>query len=463
MLNFIKQGMVAALLVTSTAVKAQTYVSLEDCREQAVAYNKDLKKAALQIAEAESNLKVAKKAYLPSIEASATAMHIPNLNAELNMPGGFLPTAESLEAAQAGNFSGMSDVYSPGMSMTMDKMSLVAADVSLIQPIYTGGKINAINKQAKIGQEISQENYQLTYSDIIVKTDQAYWNVIAARDGVALSKSYLEMLTDLEEQMADMQEVGLLPASEKLRVSVQKNQAELNVVKAENGLTLATMFLNQLMGAKLKQETVPTDELNATVAKMDLNDGLTYGLSNRQELKMMDKQVEISKLQEQVVRADYLPQAGVSAAYMYAYATDVAEDLAPIALLSGQVNIPVFHWGERKQKMRVAKLQTEQHQTDYEQAFDMITLEIQQKSLALEEAYTAIQIAKKGVAQAKEAMEETQYSFEADLNTTTDLLNAKAEYQNAQYQLIGALIDYETQKTDWAKTTGTLVRPMDNK
>jgi outer membrane protein TolC len=86
----------------------------------------------------------------------------------------------------------------------------------------------------------------------------------------------------------------------------------------------------------------------------------------------------------------------------------------------------------------------------------MINLEVQQVKIQLEEAYESIEIAKKNIKEAEESLEETKASFEVGLNTTTDLLNAQAQWQAANSRLIEALAQFEILQTSWQKVTGNL-------
>ena len=191
------------------------------------------------------NQKAAKTAYLPSLSANASISYMPGLD-DVSMPGGFLKTAESVEEAQKGNFTGDSDVWMPGFQLPLGNLAIIMGDFTLSQAVYAGGKIKYTNKQAASGVDISAYAFDLKYAEIIEQTDQAYWNVISIQANIELAEKYIEMLTELEDQMNEMYNVGLTPASEKLKVSVQKNEAELNLIKAKNGLRIAKMYLNHL-------------------------------------------------------------------------------------------------------------------------------------------------------------------------------------------------------------------------
>ena len=445
---------VSIFLSFFNVTNAQDSLSVEKCRFLAIEYNKQLKLAQYRQKEAEANQKVARTAYLPSINADASLMHRPQ-SIEGSIPGGFLPTAESEADAKAGNWSGMSDVYSPGMSMQLDNLTLMMGGVSITQPLFTGGKIYYANKQAELGVEMSQYAYHLKYSEVIELTDQAFWQVAMVEANIALAESYIDMLNELEEQMNQMYDLGITPASEKLRVTVQKNEAELQLMQARNGLKIAKMYLNQVTGRDLNTAVkIYYGDLNTNI--FDMSNGLELALSNRNELKLMNKQIELAEYDKKITRADYLPAIGVSAEYSSIYVNEVYDDMEFQPMVAGQVSIPIFAWGQGKKKQKAAEFVIQQRQEELSRTTDLISLEVMQVQVQVEEAYEAILIAEKNIAEAEESLEETKASFEVGLNTTTDLLNAQADWQRASSQLISAVAQFKVLETTWAKATGTL-------
>ena len=451
-------GIAVFLLAVFSNGYAQKVMTLEDCREQAVAFNKELKNAALQNREAQVNQEVARTAYLPSLGFSSSLMHRPGMD-PINMPGYFLPTADSEEAAMNGDFSGTSDVWSPGINIDLGSLTLINSAFEVNQAIYAGGKIRYANQQADAGVSIADMALNMKYSEVVEQTDKAFWQVATVEENIRIAEEYIKMLTELEEQMTAMYEVGLQPASEKLRVTVQKNEADLNLLKARNGLKVAKMYLNQILGQPLDTEIQISREANTEVKLFNLEDGLVQASEQRNELKILEKQKEISELDAKITRADYLPTVGVSAQYTSYWVKDLYEEIDFQPMLAAQVSIPVFQWGQGKKKQRAAQLKIEQAETDLQHTNDLINLEVMQVKVQVEEAYESILLAQKSVDEAGESMEETKASFEVGLNTTTDMLNAQAQWVQAKAQLTQTIANFEVLKTRWQSVTGNLYMP----
>lgn len=444
----------ALLLLLQLGVRAQVSMSLADCKEQALSYNKTLQRTLLQQKSALSMQKQARTAYLPMIDASASVMHAPNVD-DITVPGLFLPTAESAEAAQSGEFSGSSDVWMPGMSLGLDKITLYSTSFTVEQPIYMGGRIRYANKQADLGLNMANEALKKEMADVLVQTEEAFWQVLSIQENIKVAEKYVEMLAELEEQLNASYELGLVPKSDQLRVGVQKNDGKVTLIKARNGYCLAQMALNQVIGLPLNTRLDLVYSIDESEAMTVPQENLAEALNRRAELKILSNQVELAKYETKKVKAEYLPEvvAGVS------YSRVELDNLVPGSwnlMAQAQVSIPVFHWKESKHRNDIALFKEEEALLAYANTRDLLELEIQQVAIQLQEASERLSLARTNKILAEESLGETKVSFEMGLNSTADYLNAQADWQNAQSQVIEAYADYQTQKVNYKRVTGNL-------
>lgn len=450
------------LMIVSGIAFGQKVMTLEQCREQAVEFNKELKNAALQNKEAKVNQETARTAYLPVLSGSVTGLYVPK-KFDYSFGGSFLPTAESAEAAQAGDYTGLSDVWMPEVGLNMDNITLFNGGLSLDQPVYAGGKIRNINKQADAGVNIAGYALNLKYSQVIENTDNAFWNVAMVQENIKIAEEYIKMLTEFEDQMSAMYEVGLQPASEKLKISVKKNEAELKLIKAKNGLKIAKMYLNQTLGQPLETDIQIKYDTLSNVKLFSMDNGAELAANNRSELKILEQQKEISEYSKKITQADYLPTVGVSAKYSSTWVNELHEDFEFVPILAAKVSIPIFQWGQGAKKQRAAQLKIEQAQTELEHTNDLINLEVLKVKTQVEEAYQSVLLAKKNVAEAEESLSETRASFDVGLNTTTEMLNVQAQWQEAKAQLTNSIAQYRVLKTTWERVTGNLYMSKEEK
>jgi outer membrane protein TolC len=164
----------------------------------------------------------------------------------------------------------------------------------------------------------------------------------------------------------------------------------------------------------------------------------------------------MAEYDKKIIRADYLPTAGLSVQYSGTRIKDLAEDFEYTPLIAGQVSIPLFAWGQGKQKQKSAQIAMMKQQKELEEATEQIKLEVMNVRVQIEEAFQSIKIAEKNIAETEENLEETKISFEVGLNTTTELLNAQVSWMQAKAQLITAKAKFRILETSWLRVTGRL-------
>ncbi len=434
--------MMTAICSSSFSQKA---LSLQETRDIALEFNKTLKISSQQKIAAESQKKAAFTNYLPKIEASGTAMYFPTME-DMEVPSMTLPSASDHTAA--------SDAWFPGLKLETENLSVISGGVNLVQPIYAGGKIRIANKMTSTGVQIAEQAYQLKEAEVILQTDEAYWNLSAMSEKVKLAQKYVLMLDSLEGTLNDSYELGLVPKSEKLRVTVNKNDAELNLLRARNAYRIMQMNLCRIIGLPLNTEIEITEQLNDTLQLPDFMDATSQALANRQELQILDGQKRISEYQKKMTNADFMPELGAQVGYQHYKIGDLLNE--GDFTVAASLTVPIFHWNERKHKSAQAKANLNQAMLELSNTQDLIQLEVQQVQIQLQEGYEYILLSQKNKQEAKESLEETSASFEVGLNTTTDLLNAQASWQDAVAQEIEALTQFEVLKTKYKKVIGLL-------
>ncbi len=432
-------------MAITLSTQAQKQLSLQDTRDLALEFNKTLKISALQKIEAEAQKKEAFTKYLPTFDGSATASYMPTMD-DISIPAMTLPSAA--------DHSKLSNAYFPGKPLKTEKLSILQGGVTAQQAIYAGGQVRLGNKMAQTGVEISEQAFQLQEANVILNTDEAYWNLAAMNETVKLAEKYVQMLDSLEGKLIDMYELSLIPKSEKLRVTVQKNDAELKLLRARNGCRIMQMNLSRIIGLPLNTKITVTETVETNPTLPNMSGSMDKAINGRQELKILNGKVQISDYQKKMENAKFMPQIGAQVAYQYSKYGELYSD--GMVTLGASLSIPIFHWGEKKHKKSAAQARIQQAQINLSDSQDLVQLEVQQVMIQLQEEYESILWAQKNKQEAQESLEETQASYDVGLNTTTDLLNAQASWQNAYSTEIQALTNFQVLKTRYKKALGLL-------
>ena len=286
---------------------------------------------------------------------------------------------------------------------------------------------------------MAQLSETLTASEVIVKTDQAYAQVIKAKEMKKVADKYNAVLVELKKNVESAYKHGLKPQNDVLKVQVKLNESELNIRKADNALRLATMNLCHYIGKSLTSDIRTADNFPEVAQDIRLQ---ISDISARPEYAILNQQVAIAKQQVKLNRSELLPQIGVKGSYDYIHGLEINDqDLFNKGSFSVLLNVsvPLFHFGERTNKVRAAKAKLEQTRLEQENMNEQMLLELTQAANNLDEAQLESTIAERSLQQAEENMRVSRSQYDVGLETLSDHLEAQALWQQAYETHVDAL------------------------
>lgn len=429
-MKYIASIILTVLFVLPAITKAQEsrFLSLEQCRQMAIENSETVKIAEQNAAKAQSEKQAAKSSYTPSLSASATGLYmIDNIEIASEM----LPTDYT--------------IYGGGM-----------ASVTAQQAIYAGGKIRTGNQIAEIGISMANANKELQHAELIYNTDRAYYQYLSVKAKLKLAKEYQNLLKELEKVVNDSYEIGLVNRNELLKVQVKYNEASLQVQKAGTGLTLTKMALCQVIGININSAI----EINDSIASFQfVSENLgNINATNRIEYQLLQSQVDIAEKNVKLVQGDYLPTLGGSVGYSHFLVGLKDMDNYDKGGLNAMVSlkIPITTFGERKGKTKAAKAGYEIKQMELQQTAKYLQLEIEQARLNYIDAYAQVEMTKTSLEQANENMRISDDNYRVGMETIVNVLEAKAEWQNAYSNKIEALTNFKIQESNLLRVSNKL-------
>ena len=439
--------LVAMAAVAVHAASAQEVLTMEQCRTLALQHNKEIAAAKMQTASAQYMRKSYKALYLPDFSASGNALYH-TADGVLSIPGGNLPTFVP-GADGKPQFDGRYALF-PGMDFDYKIGFVYSAGVQVKQPIYQGGKIIAANRIARLTEQMSVENERLTASEVILNTENAYVLMVKALELQKVAVKYNSLLTELLKNVQSAYRHGLKPQNDVLKVQVKLNESELQLRKAENAIRLARMNLCHCIGRQLIDEITVADSLPALVAGVESG---VLDITARPEYAILEKKVAIAEQQVKLNRSELLPKVGVQAGYAYTHGVKVRDnylfDNGGFSVLLN-VQVPLFHFGERSNKVRSARAALQQQQLEQQSLNEMMTLELAQALNNLDEARMECEIADRSLAQADENRRLSDSQYRVGLETLSDNLEAQVLWQQAyetqissRYQLYLTYLAYQ--------------------
>lgn len=432
---------------------AQEPLTLEQCREMALENNKRMAAAIKQTQVAHYTQKSYRGNFFPNFVASGTGLYS-TARGTFGIPGGNLPTLMPDATGQFLPNGGFA--YFPGIDLKYKVRTVWMGGIQVEQPIFMGGKIIAAYKMATLGKQMAQLNEHLTASEVILETDQAYALLIKAQEMDKVAKSYNSVLQELMKNAQSAYKHGLKSKNDVLKVQVKLNESELSIRKAENARRLANMNLCHLIGKPLTETVRLSDDFPLIEQQLEtqIND-----ITARPEYQLLDKQVALAKQQVKLTRSELLPQVGIRGSYDYLHGLKVNEqtlfDKGSFSVMLN-VTVPLFHFGERINKVRAAKAQLEQTRLEQADLNEKMLLELTQAANNLDEAKLQAALADQSLEQADENRNVSKSEYEAGLEPLSDHLEAQALWQQAYETKVDAHFQLYLNYVKYLKAAGRL-------
>lgn len=369
-------------VVTVSCIHAQRMLTLEECRNLAIQNNKELQISGEKIKMADNEKKAAFTKYFPQLSANGAYMwnqkdinllDMGALSSSLSSSLGGLAQLPMIQHLM----SGVNDMQH------LDVQNIWVGNVSLVQPVFMGGKIVNYNQITKFAKQLAESMNNLQLQDLIYKTDETYWQVISLVNKKKLADAYVDLLRKMDSDVTAMIYEGVATEADGLSVKVKLNEAEMAQTKVENGLALTRMLLAQICGLSLEEDLSLADEMldnfpvETTQASADLNEAFM----NRNELRSLDLATKIYKRKERIALAEMLPNVALAANYFVTNPNvfnGFKNDFAGMFNVGVMVKVPLSGWWEGTYRRNSAKAETRIKTLEWQDAREKIELQVNQ-------------------------------------------------------------------------------------
>ena len=449
MKRYIIIGMAALCSLSTTAQPLPSHqgeglgvgsvITLDQCRQMALANNAKIKNAQIDIESAEQQKKEAFTNYFPSVSASGMGM---NSNKGL-----------------------MQMSMGPGMDVSMMKNGVMGM-ISATQPIFAGGQIVNGNRLAKVGLEASRLQLQTSENEVVLNAEQYYWNIVSLQANLQTIDAMQLMYTALRDDVQNRVDAGMVNRNNLLQVQIRLNENRSTRANLVNSLKLCKMVLAQYIGLptdvdyevaqplpSLQGEgagvgsVISLPSLPAPLSELDKQSSL----QSLPEYQLLQKNVEQSRLNHKLEVGKILPSVAVGAGYMYMNLMDKEQTNA---LVFATVSVPISDWWGGSHAIKRKRLAVQTAENDLRDNAELLLINMQSKWNDVENAYEQLKIDRETIDQSEENLRLQHDQYDAGQSTMSDLLTAALSLQNAQSSYISDYTDYQLKLLEYRQAIG---------
>lgn len=434
-----------AILIPLVGVKAQDKpmeFSLYEATQYAMKNSYVLQNTEKDITLAQAKVWETITTGLPQVSGTA------NYNMFLNLPVSLIPGEF---------FGGEPGTYVP-VKFGQDFNSDFGFSVS--QQIFDGSWIVGVSS-AELYVSLSQQAHEKTEIDIRDAVARAYYLVLISERYKTVMEENLANRKRVYEETKVYFENGFREQQDVDQLKILMKSAENEVSRADRELLIAQTVLKYTMGYNLEMGITLNDNLERFVLPLvNKENTFSFDLTNHIDYRLATANFEISEKLLKLEKASYLPK--LNAFYSYsktAYSNSAnlfKEDWYPSSLIGFQATIPIFNSGQKRSKVKQAKIEVEKAETDKKYTEITLQKDYLTASAELETALDQFKNDQENRDLARSILDKSQIKFNNGMISSAELSQQETQYINAFQALVGSTMSLLQADLNLKKAVGAL-------
>ncbi|MCI0653456.1 MAG: TolC family outer membrane protein [Methylococcaceae bacterium] len=315
-------------------------------------------------------------------------------------------------------------------------------DVNLSQPLFHWDYwVQLSQSENQIAR--AEAEYQDAVQDLMVRTIQAYLNILLAKDTLRFANAEKESLARQLEQAQQRFNVGLIAITDVLEAQAGFDGARSREIFAENNLNNSIEALREIIG-EYEGRLVPLPE-NIPLMKpepLDINQWAFSADSQNLNIIAAQNQAELARKTIELQRSGHFPTVDVIGNYRLQDDNSTFGLRGDIGTVGVRVTLPIYEGGAVNSRTRQAL-------HNFNAAKDNLLVVRRQVARQVKDAYrgvistiSQVEALKATVKSSMSALEATTAGFEVGTRTMVDVVNEQRNLFQAQNTLSEARNKY---------------------
>ena len=426
---------------------AQAY-TLEQIKDSALQNNIAIRSARYDIEAAQQQRKEAFTKYFPNI--SGTGLWF---NANKGMAQTTINPAEFISPELQSTLVTMfppevlGALVSP-IDISMLKNGTVGA-LTAVQPVFAGGQIINGNKLAKVGEDVSRLQMQLSEQEVERTAEQYFWQLVSLEEKMKTIDAVDTLLRDIHKDVDVAVQAGVVLPNDRLQVEIRQNDVESQKLKVANAISIVRLLMTQYCGLRDTSFMISyqTDVTSPVLLKQDHQQALL----STAEYQLLGKQVEATGLQKKLAVGQNLPSVAVGAGYNY---HNLLDNDNHFGMVFATVSVPISDWWGGSHAIKRKAIAHQKAQEQQADNAELLKIRMQNAWNGVEESYQQLQITQKGITQAEENLRLHRNFYQAGTCKMSDFLEAQLLYQQACDKHTDAFAAYQNKLLEYKQSVG---------
>jgi outer membrane protein len=484
-------GASVAALAQTNAPGARK-ISLEECIQSALEKNLDMRIARYSPQLSLTDLQAAYAGYNPNFSFGGQHNYSQSgggFNPSIGLVPSTTTDADSFNTSLGGltpwglnyNLKGnVSEAYGRGaqgaLTAPFDNAS-GSTSISLTQPLLKNFWIDSTRFNIKVAKnrvKYTELGLKQTIMNIVTTIEQAYYDLIYARENVIVQEKAVELATQLVVENKKRVEVGSLAPLDQKQAEAQAEASRANLIAARSTLIMQENNVKQLISdnytAMQPVDLQPTAPLSAPIQVFDRQISWSKGLTERPDLLQAKLDVERQGITLKYTFNQLFPELDLVGSYGYGAGgqgisefsqafDEVANRRQPAWSYGGLLTFPVGNTGARSNYKR-SKLTMEQYLLTLKKLEQTIMVTIDNDITQAKSSYQQVAATRAAREYAGEALAAEQKKLENGKSTTYTVLQMQRDLTSVRGNEIQALATYNKALAQLSLDEGTTLQRL---
>ncbi len=331
-------------------------------------------------------------------------------------------------------------------------------DVGIVlrQPLLRDAWIDAPRATIAMNKKniaISEYALELKTMQVVLQTQQAYYDLVAATDNVKVRQTALELAQRAVNDARKKVQAGIILALTEKSAESAAASAKADLLSAQRQRDFRENILKSIISDDYEKWHVlsiaPSEKLLAIPQVYNLQASWVEGLTRRPDFKQMRAEVERQGIQVKLRNNQLFPTLDVTGAAgrtsvdstFTGSLGDVSSNHDPTWAVGVIISIP-FTFMENRNNYKAARDRMKQMELELQKVHQSVIISIEDAMKAAQSAYESIMAQREARVFAETALDAALKRFQNDRITSYEVLQVERDLTAARSQEIQALADY---------------------
>lgn len=414
-------------------------LTLNDAIQAALANNRELKIASLEVEKSKWQV------------ASVKTRRLPGFKTYLFGSGNLTNPSFLFKQGSLGTFHG-EPIPSQNQNIPLSGGFTGYALAEASQPLTQLYKIHLRIREQELSADFNSEEYRGKRQSVLTNVKQAYYAMLQTESSLDVAQADVKQYEETKRVASQYLAQEAVLRSDFLDADAKLAQAHYQIVNLNNNLQTQKEQLNDLLGRDIETD-FRTEQVPAiTAEETDLRLAQQKALSLRPEIHEATIKVQKAEYDRKLAKADYIPDINAAIRYF----TPMNTELLPtnIAAAGVEMSWEPFEWGRRKDEVKQKAIDVDESQYQLQQVRSQILMDVNNRYRKLAQSRQGLSVAQAAQQAATEKLREVNDKFSKEAVLLRDVLQQETTVSNANHDYEEALLGFWTAKSNFEKALG---------